>query len=229
MSWVAVAVAGAGLLGSKMSADAQEGAAEQSAATQRYMYDTSREDMAPYREKGEAAINQMGSLMGFGGPDERTEALNSFYQDPGYQFKFNEGQRAVENSAAARGGVLSGNTLRSLATFGQGMADQGYGDYWNRLAGLSGTGQTSTNQLAGYGMEAGRGIGNANLAAGQARGSGYIGMADSVGSGLNNWAGMQGWNLGGGNQPNIQHNWGANTTPYATQGQSAYAGDWWGR
>jgi len=198
MSWVAVAVAGAGLIGSKMAADAQEGAAEQSAATQRYMYDTSREDMAPYREVGESAINQMRDLQGLGVPGSRETAMNQFYQDPGYQFRFDEGQRALENSALARGQGLSGNTGRALVGYGQGVASNEYGNYWNRLAGLSGTGQTATNQLGGFGMNAARGIGNANIAAGQARGSGYIGMANAVGSGLNNWAGMQGWNLGGG-------------------------------
>ena len=197
MSWIAAAVgigtAAAGIFGASKAAGAQKDAANTAAATERYMYDTTREDMAPWQEKGEAAVNQMGSLMGFGGSDERTEALNQFYQDPGYNFRFNEGQRAVENSAASRGGMLSGNTLRELATFGQGMGSGEYGNYWNRLAGLSGTGQTATNQLGGFGMNAARGIGNANLAAGQARGSGYIGMADSVGSGLNTYANMKGW------------------------------------
>ena len=128
----------------------------------------------------------------------------------------------VENSAAARGGLLSGNTLRSLATFGQGMADQGYGDYWNRLAGLSGTGQTATNQLGGFGANAARGIGNANIAAGQARGSGYMGMANSLGSGLNNWAGYQGWQNAAPQPPaGGAYGGGYGASPYGTVGYNS--------
>ncbi|GAG51235.1 unnamed protein product, partial [marine sediment metagenome] len=180
------------------AADAQEDAANTAAATERYMYDTTREDMAPWQETGVSAINQMRDLSGLGAEGSRETAMNSFYQDPGYQFRFDEGQRALENSALARGQGLSGNAGRALVGFGQGMGSQEYGNYWNRLAGLSGTGQTATNQLGGFGANAARGIGNANIAAGQARGSGYMGMANSLGSGLNNWAGYQGWQNGGG-------------------------------
>ena len=225
MSWVAAAIGGSailGAIGSSKSAKAQKDAADTAAATERYMYDTTREDMAPWQETGVSAINQMRDLSGLGAEGSRETAMNSFYSDPGYQFRFDEGQRALENSAAARGGLLSGNTGRALVGFGQGMGSQEYGNYWNRLAGLSGTGQTATNQLGGFGANAARGIGNANIAAGQARGSGYMGMANSLGSGLNNWAGYQGWQNAAPQPPaGGAYGGGYGASPYGTVGYNS--------
>lgn len=48
--------------------------------------------------------------------------------DPGYQFRFQQGQEAVENSAAAKGSLLGGNTLRALNEYGQGFASNEFGN-----------------------------------------------------------------------------------------------------
>lgn len=51
--------------------------------------------------------------------------------DPGYQFRREEGQRALEHAAAARGAARGGNHMRDLIAFGQGLAseefDRAYG------------------------------------------------------------------------------------------------------
>lgn len=56
---------------------------------------------------------------------------------PGYQFAFNEGQRAVQTSAAARGTLLTGGTLKALAKFGTGLADQTYDAATKRFLSLA--------------------------------------------------------------------------------------------
>lgn len=56
---------------------------------------------------------------------------------PGYQFAFNEGQRAVQSSAASRGTLLTGGTLKALTRYGTGVADQLYGDMVNRYLSLA--------------------------------------------------------------------------------------------
>lgn len=56
------------------------------------------------------------------------EAMN----DPGYQFRANEGRRALEQSAAARGLLGSGGTLKNIDAWGQNFAKQEYGDVFNR-------------------------------------------------------------------------------------------------
>lgn len=212
----ALSIAG-GLLGSsgaKKAAKSQEKAAKLAAETQRYMYDTTREDYAPYREVGTAALNRLRDLQ-MGDAAAREAAMEGFYTDPGYQFRLDEGRRALENSALARGGFISGNTGRALVDYGQGMGSAEYGNYYNRLANLASIGQTATNQLGALGAGAAGRMGQAQLAAGQARGSGYIGAADAWGNALQGVGRSLGY--GGGFQ-NPFANWNlgnTGTTPYA--------------
>lgn len=51
-----------------------------------------------------------------------------------YKFRFNQGQQALERSAASKGMLNSGNTLAALADYGQGAASQEYGNEFNRLS-----------------------------------------------------------------------------------------------
>ena len=59
------------------------------------------------------------------------DALN-FQQDPSYQFRFNEGQKALQRSAAARGTLLSGGFAKALQNYGQQAASQEYGNAYDR-------------------------------------------------------------------------------------------------
>lgn len=83
-----------------------------------------------------------------------------FTTDPSYQFRFNEGQKAVNNSLAGRGSFLSGAALKAIQKYGQGAASQEYGAQFNRLSGLAGTGQTSVQNTNALGANAAQGIGN---------------------------------------------------------------------
>lgn len=96
---------------------------------------------------------------------------------PGYQFRMNEGIEARDRSAAARGMTLSGAQQKELTQFGQGLADQTYGQQLNRLAGLAGTGQTATTNTAQMGANYGAQAGQNALAGGRARASSYGAMA----------------------------------------------------
>lgn len=163
-----------GVLGAQ-GAKAQANAANAATDVQRYMYDQTREDYAPYREVGTSALQRLAS-----------EANRPFDQTPGYQFRFNEGLRAVNQDASARGLLNSGARLRALTQYGQGMAEQGYGDYANRLAALAGVGQTATGQTAQAGQAAANGMANAAMAAGNAKAGGSANWANAINSGLNN-------------------------------------------
>jgi hypothetical protein len=54
------------------------------------------------------------------------------FLDPSMQFRMNEGMRALENSAAGRGSLASGDTLRAIQDYSQGLASTEYGNAWNR-------------------------------------------------------------------------------------------------
>jgi hypothetical protein len=129
-----------------------------------------------------------------------------FQTDPGYQFRMGEGQRGVENSAAARGGALSGAALKAITKYGQDFASNEYTNaynrfnnnqtnQYNRLAGLAGVGQQATNQLgnaAGNYANAGSNIygnlGNAQgqsaINAGNAQAAGAVGQANAFNSAI---------------------------------------------
>lgn len=83
-------------------------------------------------------------------------ALQNLLQDPsslrslpGYQFAFDEGNRAVDRSAAARSGVMNGQTIKAQERFGTGLADQTYGSQLQRLMALTQQGIGATGQQVG--------------------------------------------------------------------------------
>lgn len=118
-------------------------------------------------------------------------------RDPGYQFRLNEGQRNLENSAAARGGMMSGNFLKATTKFGQEYGANEFANIANRYGQLSGVGQTTNQNLASAGQNFANAYGQNVRAAGDARASGYVGAANSVtgaiGTGLNAYGQYKGW------------------------------------
>mgnify|MGYP006935477957 CR=1 FL=1 len=78
----------------------------------------------------------------------------SYEQSPGYQFQMDEGLKAIQRNAAARGRLDSGDTLKALQSYGQGLASQDFQnyqntvnrDYYNYLNALAGqSGQQAVN------------------------------------------------------------------------------------
>lgn len=111
-------------------------------------------------------------------------AFSTFRADPGYQFALDQGSRSVQNSAAARGVLNSGQTAKALTQFGQVLADQQYGNYFSRLQSLAGIGQTATNATQQAGNAFAAGAGQALTNAGDARASAYTGAANAWSNGL---------------------------------------------
>lgn len=177
------------------AAGLQAQATQLSIAEQRRQFDLAREDLAPYRETGTAALAQYGALYGVGregmlSPEEMEAARGRFTETPGYEFRFDEGIRALDRSASARGALRGGGYGRELVRYGQGVASGEFENYANRLAGIAGMGQGSANASATLGAQTGanigntlmagaQGQGNAIMAAGTARASGYAGLANA--------------------------------------------------
>lgn len=108
--------------------------------------------------------------------------FSGFQADPGFAFRKQQGNEALNNSYAARGGLLSGNALRAAMDFNSGLASQEYGNYWNRLSGLAGVGQSANNTMAQAGQNTAAQVGNNQLQAGNARASGYVGRSQAYGN-----------------------------------------------
>jgi hypothetical protein len=186
--------AGASLLGSSQ----QAGAAQDAANLQHSQFEETRQDYAPWRQAGSAAVGQQANLLGLNGADSQNNAFTQFREDPGYQYTVNQAIQGVDRSAAARGLLNSGATIKAIQDRAANLADQGYSNYFNRLAGVAGTGQTATNGTAQAGANAANNQGNALIAAGNARASGYNGVASSLNQGLNNYFAYNGAGNGGG-------------------------------
>lgn len=138
----------------------------------------------------------------------RNFTAEDFEVDPGYQFRIGEGQKQIESSAAARGGLLSGAAAKALTKYNQNFASNEYGnvynryranqtDQFNRLASLAGVGQTATNATQQAGQNFATGTGNALQYGGTARASGYAGQANALSAGLGGLASAFN-NFGGG-------------------------------
>lgn len=188
-----------GANGAKKAAKTQAAAADATIAEQRRQYDQTRADFAPWREAGGAAITSLSDMLG-PGYDHTTS--------PGYQFRFDEGMRAVENSAAARGMLASGGTLKDLVRFGQGVAADDFNDQFNRTASVAAGGQQVNTTLAGLGANTANQVGNALIQQGNARASGYAGQAQAFGGALNSLAGMAVNGGFGGTTSQPQSGWG---------------------
>lgn len=92
---------------------------------------------------------------------------NAVTDDPSYKWRLQQGTEALENSAAARGGLLSGNTGRALQEYGQNSASQEYGAQFQRWMEQLGLGQNATNARAGIAVDKGKTLGAMNAGAWQ--------------------------------------------------------------
>jgi len=196
------------------AAETGAGAARYAADIQRQMFEKQLELQEPFRQAGLSGQNRLLELLGIGGtagaPGYGRYAtaefgMDKFQADPGYAFRMAEGMKALERSAAARGGLLSGATLKGTQRYGQDLASQEYQNAFNRYqttrantlnpyASLAGVAQTSANalgQAAGqYGANAGNiamaggaNAANAQLALGNIRAQQFGNVANALGQG----------------------------------------------
>lgn len=188
----------------QQAAQTSAGATDRSIALQEKMFNQLRADQMPWLEAGKNALTQL--TAGTSGPNAaymKPFSMADYQADPGYAFRLSEGMKGLERSAAARGGLLSGATLKGIQNYGQGLASQEYqnafnryqtnqGNQFNRLAGIAGVGQTAAGNIGqagqNYAGTAGNlnmmnaaNMGNAQLAAGQARASSYGGIGNVLG------------------------------------------------
>jgi hypothetical protein len=126
------------------------------------------------------------------GPD-----YSAFYQSPDYQFRRSEGLNAVQGSAAAQGGLYSGNALRAITDYGSGLAASEFGNYVNRQLALAGMGQAATTQAGNAAMTTGTNVSNLLIGQGNARASGIVGQTNAITGGMNDLASLYGMYRGG--------------------------------
>lgn len=135
-----------------------------------------------------------------GGYLQNAPNYDNFFKSPDYNFRLSEGIKGLDRSAAARGRLYSGGYGQDLTDYGQGLAASEYGNWFNRLSALAGTGQASAQNVGAAGQNAAGQIGNAYQNAGNARASGYANSSNAWANAANNVAGIVGYGA--------QTNWG---------------------
>lgn len=180
---------------SKIGSDAARYAAD----LQKQMFEKQLELQEPWRKAGVEALNQLIPLS----QQYTPFGMQQFQQDPGYGFRLSEGMKALERSAASRGGLLSGAQMKGIQRYGQDLGSQEYQNAFNRyqaerqarlgpLQSLAGVGQTSAQALGSaagtYGANAGNiammggaNAANAALQMGNIRASQYGGYGRALG------------------------------------------------
>lgn len=178
-------------------------------AFQQQMADRARADSEPWRMAGTNALAQMTQRTGHGGDLMGASSAFSkpfqFQEDPGYGFRQAEGMKGISNSAAARGGLLSGAALKAASQYNQNFASNEYGNafgryqtentnqfnrdqttqsnQFNRLASLANVGQVAANNNASNAMNLGQNVGAGMMNTAQQMGNNLIGAGNARASG----------------------------------------------
>jgi len=200
MTWVAAATIGSAVIGaysSNKAANAQERAAREGSAAQERMFNRQMELQEPFRQAGVNALPELVEASRY-----TPFGMEQFQQDPGYGFRLREGIKALDRSAAARGGLLGGNQMRGVTQFGQDLASQEYTNAFNRyqaerqarlgpLQSLTGMGQTSANTLSNEAGQYGQNMAANAAQMGNIRASGYVNQANALTGSLGNYMNYQ--------------------------------------
>lgn len=200
MPWGAAAIVGAAAIGaisSNSAANKQEAAENQANATEVSQFNTTQANEKPFLNAADTALGQITTgeapggqysttFSGLGTTPAQIEA-----NDPGYQFRMDQGMRGVDAGAAAAGGVLSGGTLKAEQEFGQDYASNEYQNAFNRfqtnqtnsfnrLASTAGLGQTAANTDAAAGSTAANAEAATEVGAGNAAAGGTVGVGNNI-------------------------------------------------
>lgn len=226
MSFIAAAAVGSGiaaagsiggaLIGSsasKSAAQTQAEAADRATQLQREEWETAQQNEAPWLAAGKTALSRLSGLSAPGSDFMKGYPAFSFgnadfMQDPGYQFRISEGQKAIERGAAARGGVSGGAALKAMNQYTQNFASNEYSNAynraiqnyttnfnvdqanrantWNRLSQLSGSGLTAASGLNQAGQQYATNAGNLMTQGANAQAAGTIGVANAWNAGISN-------------------------------------------
>lgn len=81
-------------------------------------------------------------------------SMDDYQQDPGYQFRMDEGNKALERSLNAQGKTYSPEAIKALQSYGQGLASEEYGNAYNRFNTDQGNLFNRLSTLSGFGQAA---------------------------------------------------------------------------
>ena len=105
------------------------------------------------------ATSMLQNSLGLGGAEGNAAAQGAFQAGPGYQWQLGQGMEALGRKRAGGNSYNSGNADIDFLTYGQGMANQSWGDWQKNLAQfinpeLQATGTAAAGVAGGLGQQA---------------------------------------------------------------------------
>lgn len=170
----------------RSAAELQKQTADEQVALQKQQYADQVARQAPWLQASQTALQRLQRGLTPGGEFSANFQFNN--QDPSYQFRLQQGQRAMDASAASTGNMFTGGQLKALQSYGQDQASQEYQNAYNRymntlgfntnsISNLAGVGQTVNSQLGGAGQNM---AGNINsIASNAANNIGSLGIGSA--------------------------------------------------
>jgi len=145
--------------------------------TQQYNTDTGY--IKPYAQTGQSANSLLNMMM------TNPQAFQQQFQSsPGYQYNLNQQEGAIQNSAAAQGGLVGGNTLIGIQNKASGLADQDFQQYIANLMGQQGVGLGAAGSLADLGQQYGNSIAQNDINFGNVQAAGTTGRTQAIYGGI---------------------------------------------
>lgn len=195
-----------GPLGGLSGADLSGALAAETAGTtasnqiQQNMYNTTAGMLSPYQAAGSGGLSSLQAAM-----PSLTSTFNpqNLQNTPGYQFSLNQGEQAINNSAAARGVLNSGGTQASLNNYAQGAASTQYQtalqnyntqnqQTYGMLSGLANYGQTANQQMATLGTSTANNMSSNTMGGANASSAALMASANQMSNLMGQGAGMVG-------------------------------------
>lgn len=191
MTWGLVAVAGATLVSTVVGAKAAKKAGQAGQAgseagieEQRRQFDISTGLQRPIFEAGDIARQELLASLGLSGQEAESQFFDRFKETRGQQFLRQQQEKSLTRTAAARGQLTGGNVLTALQEQAEGRAAGRLGEFQNRLAAISGAGQTAASQAGQFGQQTGVNVANLLGQGAQARASGILGQNQAIQQGI---------------------------------------------
>lgn len=181
-------------------------AANRAAQMQQEEATRARAALSPWTASGTAAVSKITNLLGLGSiatnggnyntygwdpsnaREKQDAAFADFQTTPGYQFRMDEGTKALDRSAASRGLLRSGAQQKAVTAFGQGIASEEYGNYMGNLLAAAGMGNQAASSANNTASGLTQSAGGLIAQGGAARGSAYSAGANALASGISRGA-----------------------------------------
>lgn len=146
--------------------------------------------LQPFVSAGSSALPALQAGVAPGGQFNSPYTMSDFQQDPGYQFDLNQGNLAIQRSAASQGMLDSGGTLKQIGSYTQNMASNEFQNAYQRFMNTRQLNFQNLGAVAGMGQQSAAGQATnaftGTTAAGTAQAAGTVGSTNALTGAIGN-------------------------------------------